>query len=168
MKNKCNNSYKCFNFNKVKDFKYIDEVCLANNCFKVDYILEVSCCVEIIETKVIEICSEYYLIVKGIKILKVFYEASNLCTCGKVLSKKFVVPFFEKIKIKCGSKIENVEGHVSYCDFDNCGLEHIFINTIITICIEGIKKCEEPTICFEEKEDICKEKWHLNNDCIKY
>lgn len=168
MKDKCNNPYKCFKFNKTKDFKYIDEVCLLNNCFKVDHILEISCYVDVVETKVIEISSEYYILVKGVKVLTVFYEASNSCICGKVLSEKFVVPFFEKITIECGSKIENVVGCVSYCDFDTCGLEHIFINTIVTICIDGFEKCEEPTVCFNQNQDFCKEKLYLNNDYIKY
>lgn len=167
MKDKCKDSSKYFKLNEMKNFKHTDEVCLRNKCVRIDYILEVNCYVDIIETKVIDICSEYYLIVKGVKIVNIFYEASDFYTCGKVLCEKFIIPFFEKIKIDCGSKIENISGIVSYCDFDTYGTETVFVNTVIKICIEGYIKCEEPSICYEEKNDLCEEAWYLNNDSIK-
>ncbi|MCS6131286.1 hypothetical protein EXM65_18285 [Clostridium botulinum] len=153
----------CYDIESIcKDFNFVDKIPLSL-CDASKNIIDFSSKIFIIEKKVIDTCNIEKLILKGYKLINIEYSADN-CT-GKILCRKFVIPFFESIAIPSCSKIIDVDANIVYCDIKQCTISNIWLFNIISICLTIYKQKSDHVIHCKNTHNDCFNDWNFKNDC---
>lgn len=117
----------------VAEYSFVDELEL-NKCDKeIDHMIEAKAYIVLNSHEIIKTCTGYKVAIKGERVVELIYVARN--SCGKVISKKFSIPFFEVIAINKKIKITKLTSEIEYCEVMNDRCNAILFYNIVSIKI---------------------------------